>query len=123
VPASTPTRPGTPAPYGVRLDSYAHIRDTPGLVAPGRPADSRLVTVLLDPAVQMPPSVPPLPDDEIRVIASWVATTSGRRLTRAAHRLHGFSTRAEDHTGGRRRRHAMRTRMAAPAVAMGGVRR
>jgi hypothetical protein len=63
----------SPAPHGVRLDSYAHIMETPGLVQAGEPADSRLVTVLLDPAVQMPPSVPPLPEEEIRVIASWVA--------------------------------------------------
>jgi hypothetical protein len=63
----------SPAPHGIRLDSYDAIMGTPGLVEPGRPADSRLVTVLLDPAVRMPPSVPPLPDEEIRLIASWVA--------------------------------------------------
>lgn len=63
----------SPPPHGVRLDSYSHIMDTPGLVVPGEPAQSRMVTVLLNPAVRMPPSVPPLPEGEIQVIASWIA--------------------------------------------------
>lgn len=63
----------SPPPHGVRLDSYAQIMAVPGLVVPGKPADSRLVRVLLDPAVRMPPSVPPLPEEEIQIIASWVA--------------------------------------------------
>jgi hypothetical protein len=63
----------SPTPRGIRLDSYDHLMASSWLVVPGRPADSRLVNVLLDPAAQMPPSVPPLPDEEIQVIASWIA--------------------------------------------------
>jgi hypothetical protein len=63
----------SPPPHRVRLDSYEHIMETPGLVVPGHPGDSRIVQVLLDPAVRMPPSMPPLPEGEIQVIASWVS--------------------------------------------------
>jgi hypothetical protein len=63
----------SPAPHRVRLDSYDHIMEGGGLVVPGEPESSRLVTVLLEPAVQMPPSVPPLPAEEVAIIASWVA--------------------------------------------------
>ena len=63
----------SPPPHGVRLDGYDHIMGMPGLVVPGRPDESRLVTVLLDPAMRMPPSLPPLPEEEIQLIASWVA--------------------------------------------------
>lgn len=42
------------------------------LVEPGRPEESMLVMMLLDPGHQMPPSVP-LTEEEIQLIASWVA--------------------------------------------------
>lgn len=93
----------SPPPHGVRFDSYAAImgsepdahadgepHDDEGegtepdahtdgevahghrLVVPGKPEESILVMMLLDPAHQMPPSVP-LTEDEIQLIASWVA--------------------------------------------------
>jgi Ni/Fe-hydrogenase subunit HybB-like protein len=71
----------SPIPFHVHLDSYEGVMEghtTPGhemahaLVEPGDPAASRLVTVLRDPSMQMPPGVP-LPDEEIQLIASWVA--------------------------------------------------
>ena len=69
----------SPVPHHVHLDSYAAIVDghgdhgpTHALVVPGEPLASRLVTVLLDPTMQMPPGVG-MPDEEIQLIASWVA--------------------------------------------------
>ncbi len=68
----------SPPPAGIRFDSYAHLlakreEGEEPLVVPGKPEESMLVSVLLDPAMQMPPSLPALPDEEIQVIASWVA--------------------------------------------------
>ncbi len=71
-PHSAPPRNQEP-PHGIRLDSYEHIMEMEGLVVPGKPEESDLVTVLLDPAMQMPPSSLGLPDPEIQLIASWVA--------------------------------------------------
>lgn len=63
----------SPPPQGVLLDSYEHITEKEGLVVPGKPEESELVEALLDPAMRMPPSVPPLSDEEIQVIVSWIA--------------------------------------------------
>lgn len=63
----------SPPPDRIRLDAYDHVMNREGLVVPGQPMESMLVTVLLDPAMQMPPGVPPLPKHEIQIIASWVA--------------------------------------------------
>lgn len=83
----------SPPPHGVRLDSYEALmmggeEDAHGaeedahaaeeaphghrLVVPGKPGESLLVTMLVDPAHRMPPGVP-LSLEEIQVIASWVA--------------------------------------------------
>lgn len=91
----------SPPPHGVRLDSYealmmgaeedahaeedvhaeedAHGAETSDeephghqLVVPGKPEESLLVTMLVDPAHRMPPGVP-LSREEIQIIASWVA--------------------------------------------------
>jgi len=63
----------SPPPGHVRLDSYQHIMASEGLVVPGRPEESTLVSVLLDPAMNMPPSGPPLAPEEIQLVVSWVA--------------------------------------------------
>lgn len=63
----------SPPPKGVRLDAYAPLMEHEGLVVPGKPAESELVRVLVDDAMRMPPSLPPLPDGEIQVIVSWIA--------------------------------------------------
>ncbi len=63
----------SPPPHGVLLDSYEHIMEKEGLVIPGKPEESELVEVLLDPAIRMPPSVAPLSDEETQVIVSWIA--------------------------------------------------
>jgi len=63
----------SPPPRGIRLDSYEGIMAKEGLVVPGKPDRSELVRVLVDPAMRMPPSIPPLPADQVRVIVSWVA--------------------------------------------------
>lgn len=86
----------SPPPHGVRLDSYEALMaggeeahgeaETDGhgggapeeephghrLVVPGKPEESLLVTMLVDPAHRMPPGVP-LAREEIQIIASWVA--------------------------------------------------
>lgn len=63
----------SPPPAGVRFDSYEGLMEKEGLVVPGRPEESLLVQVLLEPAMRMPPSTPPLPEEEIQIIASWIA--------------------------------------------------
>ena len=63
----------SPPPHGVRLGSYEHIMEKEGLVVPGKPKESELVGVLLDPAMRMPPSAAPLSDEEIQLIVSWIA--------------------------------------------------
>lgn len=80
----------SPPPHGVRLDSYAAImglEEAPHgegeaeegsgehghrLVVPGKPEESLLVVMLVDHARRMPPAVP-LSEEEIQLIASWVA--------------------------------------------------
>lgn len=43
-------------------------------MVPGDPEESMLVVnVLLERAMSMPPAGDPLPDEEIQVIASWIA--------------------------------------------------
>lgn len=63
----------SPAPGHVRLDTYEHIMASEELVVPGKPEESELVSVLLDPAMHMPPSGVSLTRDEIQLIVSWVA--------------------------------------------------
>ncbi|MBI4260184.1 MAG: hypothetical protein HY658_06420 [Actinobacteria bacterium] len=74
----------SPPPHGVRLDAYGHVMvGNPGaggedqphahrLVVPGEPEESMLVQILVDAARRMPPAAP-LSEEEIQVIASWVA--------------------------------------------------
>lgn len=63
----------SPPPGHVRLDSYEHVVAGEGLVVPGKPEESALVSVLLDPAMNMPPTGNPLTTEEIQLIVSWVA--------------------------------------------------
>ncbi len=44
-----------------------------GVVVPGKPERSEMIEHLLSPAMQMPPSVPPLPADQIQLIVTWIA--------------------------------------------------
>ncbi len=71
-PHAVPPR-ASPPPRGVLLDSYEHIMERQGLVVPGKPEQSELVSVLVNPAMRMPPSIPPLPGEQIQLIVSWVA--------------------------------------------------
>jgi hypothetical protein len=62
----------SPPPGRLRLDSWANLMEA-GVVVPGKPEESELVEHLLSPGMQMPPSRPPLPDDTIQLIVTWVA--------------------------------------------------
>ena len=55
------------------LDSYEHLMAKEGVVVAGDPEASELMEHLLSPGMQMPPSVPPLPDEVIQVIVTWIA--------------------------------------------------
>jgi hypothetical protein len=63
----------SPPPGGLRLDAYEHIMSRDGIVVPGEPEESELIEHLLSPGMQMPPSVPPMPDERIRLIVTWIA--------------------------------------------------
>lgn len=63
----------SPPPGGLRLDSYEGVMAKEGVVVPGEPEESELVEHLLSVGMQMPPSVPPLPDEQIQLIVSWIA--------------------------------------------------
>ncbi len=63
----------SPPPGGLRLDTYEQVMAKEGVVVPGKPEASELVEHLLSPGMQMPPSVPPLPDDVIQVIVTWIS--------------------------------------------------
>lgn len=63
----------SPPPGGLRLDSYAGVMAKEGVVVPGDPEGSELVEHLLSVGMQMPPSVPPLPEEQIRLIVTWIA--------------------------------------------------
>lgn len=63
----------SPPPGGVMLDTYGHVMAMEGVVVPGHPEESELVEHLLSPAMQMPPSVPPLPSEQIQAIVTWIA--------------------------------------------------
>lgn len=67
------TPKSSPPPAGIRFDSYEAIMGRVGLVVPGKPEESLLVEVLRNPAMNMPPSSPPLPAEEIQLIVTWVA--------------------------------------------------
>ena len=63
----------SPPPGGLRLDSYQEIMAKEGVVVPGKPEESELVEHLLSVGMQMPPSVPPLPEEQIQLIVTWIA--------------------------------------------------
>lgn len=63
----------SPPPGGLRLDSYEGVMAKEGVVVPGKPQESELVEHLLSVGMQMPPSLPPLPDEQIRLIVTWIA--------------------------------------------------
>ena len=63
----------SPPPGGLRLDSYDGVMAKEGVVVPGDPEGSELVEHLLSIGMQMPPSVPPLPEERIRLIVTWIA--------------------------------------------------
>jgi hypothetical protein len=67
-----------PPPKGIRLDDYDSIVAYSSLVVPGKPDQSGIVSVLLDPAMHMPPSLPSLPEEEIQIIVSWIAQGAKR---------------------------------------------
>lgn len=62
----------SPPPGGLRLDTWANVIEA-GVVVPGKPEESELIEHLLSRGMQMPPSRPPLPDDTIQLIVTWVA--------------------------------------------------
>lgn len=62
----------SPPPGGLRLDTWANVMEA-GVVVPGKPDESELVEHLLSPGMQMPPSRPPLSDETIQLIVSWIA--------------------------------------------------
>lgn len=62
----------SPPPGQLRLDSWAYLMEA-GVVVPGEPEKSELVEHLLSPGMQMPPSRPPLPDETIQLIITWIA--------------------------------------------------
>jgi hypothetical protein len=63
----------SPPPGNLMLDSYEHLMAKEGVVVPGEPEASELIEHLLSAGMQMPPSVPPLPDEVIQLIVSWIA--------------------------------------------------
>lgn len=63
----------SPPPGGLRLDAYEHIMAREGIVVPGEPEESEIVEHLLSPGMQMPPSVAPIPDEQIQLIVTWIA--------------------------------------------------
>jgi len=63
----------SPPPGGLRLDSHEGVMAKEGVVVPGRPEQSELVEHLLSVGMQMPPSVPPLPEEQIQLIVTWIA--------------------------------------------------
>ncbi len=63
----------SPPPGGMRLDTYKHMNMMTEVIVPGKPESSLLVQVLLDPGKRMPPVGNPLPQDEIQIVASWIA--------------------------------------------------
>ncbi len=63
----------SPPPGGLRLDSYEGVMAKEGVVVPGKPEKSELLEHLLSIGMQMPPSLPPLPDEQIQLIATWIA--------------------------------------------------
>ncbi len=63
----------SPPPGGLRLDSYEGVMAKEGVVVPGKPGQSELIEHLLSVGMQMPPSLPPLPDEQVQLIVSWIA--------------------------------------------------
>lgn len=63
----------SPAPGGLQLDSHEHVLAKDGVVVPGDPEASEIVAHLLSAGMQMPPSIPPLPDEQIQLIVTWIA--------------------------------------------------
>ena len=67
------TPKNSPPPGGVQLDTYEHIMAKEGLIVPGNVEQSRLMGVLMDRSMGMPPAGELFSMDEVQVIASWVA--------------------------------------------------
>jgi hypothetical protein len=63
----------SPPPGGLRLDSYRAVMAKEGVVTPGEPDESEIVEHLLSPGMQMPPSLPPLPLEQIQLIVTWIS--------------------------------------------------
>lgn len=63
----------SPPPGALRLDSHAHVLEREGVVVPGDPEGSEMIEHLLSVGMQMPPSIPPLPDSQIQLIVTWIA--------------------------------------------------
>lgn len=63
----------SPPPGGFRLDSYESVMAKDGVVVPGKPDQSEMVEHLLSPSMQMPPSLPSLPMEDIQLIVTWIA--------------------------------------------------
>ncbi len=63
----------SPPPGNLMLDSYDHLMAKEGVVVAGDPEASELMEHLLSAGMQMPPSVPPLPDEVVQVIVTWIA--------------------------------------------------
>ncbi len=63
----------SPPPGNLRLDTYEGVMAKEGVVVPGKPEESELIAHLLAVGMQMPPSVPPLPDAQVQLIATWIA--------------------------------------------------
>lgn len=68
----------SPPPGGMRLDTYEHLKMmSPGegveVIVPGKPEESLLMQVLVDPGKRMPPIGTPLPENELQIVASWIA--------------------------------------------------
>jgi hypothetical protein len=67
----------SPPPGGFRLDSFAHVMSKEGVIVPGKPEESEIVEHLLSPSMQMPPSLPPLPMEQIQLVVTWIAQGAG----------------------------------------------
>ena len=63
----------SPPPGNLLLNSYEGVMAKEGVIVPGKPEQSEIVAHMLSVGMQMPPSVPPLPDDQIQLIVTWIA--------------------------------------------------
>ncbi|HEX9124520.1 MAG TPA: c-type cytochrome domain-containing protein [Actinomycetota bacterium] len=63
----------SPPPGGLRLDSYEGVMANEAVIVPGKPEKSELIEHLLSVGMQMPPSLPPLAEEQIQLIVTWIA--------------------------------------------------